>query len=205
MVRAKNSKPSVAKKVHAFFQKIDDKKTILCPNVLDRILGFSDPRSQCNLGLTCKTTQKYFQANFVTTKELWYARKDRDAPFSAWTVGIETLRKGFVLKYLGYEASGDYSVQKITKAGVHLRRLTHLFKATVGKRKFFNPYVYADSDFECVKEFEDHHEHFWENFSDNWEIIATSKEEYLPIFKEHWDRVMPAWKIKSRGYPKLLM
>ena len=169
MVRTKTSKPSVAKKVHAFFQKIDDKKTILCPNVLDRILAFSDPRSQCNLGLTCKTTQKHFQENFVSTKELWYARKDRDAPFSAWNVSTETLCVGFILKYSGddtWEQSGHYAVQKVTNAGVHLRRLTNLHKATVGKRKFFIPYVYADSEWECRKEFTDHHEHFWESFED---------------------------------------
>ena len=207
MVRAKQSKPSVAKKVHDFFQKIDDKKSLLIPNVLNRILGFSDPRAQCNLGLTCKATQKYFQENFVSTQKLWYARKDKEAPDGVGTFNLQTLREGFVLRYLGgdRETWGHCSVQKITKSGVHLRRLTNLHKATVGKRKFYIPYVYADSEWECRKEFEDHHEHFWENLSDNWEIIATSREEFLPFFKQHFDHVMPAWKIKSRGYPKLLM
>ena len=208
MVRAKTSKPSVAKKVHDFFDKITDKKTLLCPNVLSRILSFSDSRSQCNLGLTCKTTQKYFQKNFVSPQELYYCKKDKDAPYNAWCTTKETMCKGFVLKYSGddtWEQSGHYAVQKVTNAGVHLRRLTNLHKATVGKRKFFIPYVYADSEWECRKEFTNHHEHFWESFEDNWEIIAKSREEYLPMFEEHFAHVMPAWKIKSRGYPKLMM
>ena len=112
------------------------------------------------------------------------------------------------MKYSGddtWEQSGHYAVQKITKAGVHIRRLTNLHKATVGKRKFFIPYVYADSEWECRKEFTIHHEHFWENLADHWEIIAKSREEYLPMFKEHFAHVMPSWKIKCRGYPKLVM
>ena len=136
-----------------------------------------------------------------------YFRKDKDAPFSAWKLSTETVAKGFVLRYSGadsWELSGHYAVQKVTKKGVQLRRLTNIHKATVGKRKFFIPYVY-DSDCECRKKFTANHDHFWDNYSDNWEIIATSEEEYTPLFEAHWDRIMPKWKINRRGYPKLLL
>ncbi len=213
MVRA-TSKPSVGQKVSAFFQKVDDKKTVLCPNVLNRILHFSDNRAKCNLGLTCKTTQAFFQTNFVTTEKLWYRKKDKDAPYNAWSLSKETVEKGMVLEYspvgcAGFESdysqSGFYSVQKITKAGIHLRRLTNRNKATVGKRKFFIPYVFCDGTFDCVKAFENYNENFHENLSDSWTIVATTKAEFLPMFEEHFAHVMPAWKIKSRGYPKLIM
>ena len=203
----KFSKSSVSKRVYDFFQKANDKKTIMCPEVLNRVLKYSDARTQCNFGLTCKTALKHFEKNFVIPQELSYFRKDQDAPFSAWTLSIESVTEGFVLRYTGMDSwkmSGHYAVQKVTKKRVQLRRLTNIHKATVGKRKFFISYVY-DSEWECKKKFTPNHDHFWDNLYDNWEIIATSEEEYTPLFEAHWDRVMPAWKIKRRGYPKLLL
>ena len=210
MVRANISKQCVGTKVSDFFQKIDASKTILNDQVIHRILQMSDNRTQVSFGETCKKVQNIFQKKFVSYEKIYR----ETTTFN----DFEVLKKGMVLKLLPsyglgratYQeaerhAMGHYLVHKISKLGVHLRRLTNYAKATIGKKKFFIPFVYSELSSECLKSFPDYHEHFYETLSDNWEIIATTKKEYLPKWKEHWNCVMPGRKIKNQGYPKLRM
>ena len=207
----KISKQTVAKKVHDFFQKIDGKKAIINDQVIHRILSFSDKRAKVQFSKTCKKVQKLFQQNFVDTEPISRCEISDGIEFSICKKNVE---QGMVLSYLpvgcaGFdidpEMIGHYHVVKVSLKGVSLYRLTNGNKATVGKRKFFIPYVWDEWTDACVKCFEPINETFYENLSDSWSIIAESKEEYLPLFHEHWDRRMPAWKIKSRGYPTLKM